>query len=307
MSDTPGYIKKVEIKSLWGRFDLEWNLNRDVNILAGINGSGKTTLLEMIWNTSLYPDRLYSSYNKIINEIRVELDNGEHIVENLKNKKFGQDVIFGEDKINTRWLSLPVDKVSTFEQPIRKEKEAQLLSMEENSSVKTDLDWELYQTQNAYKDYLITLGKKIEQEFKAGSKHENVIAQIYENLNLFKSIVNDFFAESDKIIDEESNTISFLNWKKEPISSHQLSSGEKQLLIILLKVLVQDNKSAVMFMDEPEISLHVDWQESLISKILALNPNVQLIIATHSPSLIMEGYEDKIVEMNDLIIKDRLK
>ena len=41
-------IARVEIKSLWNRFDLTWNLNPDVNILSGINGSGKSTILGCI-------------------------------------------------------------------------------------------------------------------------------------------------------------------------------------------------------------------------------------------------------------------
>lgn len=45
------YIKKVEIKNLWNKYDIEWNLNEDVNILAGINGIGKTTILNLIVGT----------------------------------------------------------------------------------------------------------------------------------------------------------------------------------------------------------------------------------------------------------------
>ena len=44
---------------------------------------------------------------------------------------------------------------------------------------------------------------------------------------------------------------------------YQLSSGEKQILVILLTVLVQDKRHGVLFMDEPEISLHVEWQQRL--------------------------------------------
>ena len=53
-------------------------------------------------------------------------------------------------------------------------------------------------------------------------------------------------------------------------------------------------------MDEPELSLHVDWQEKLIDKILQLNPNCQLVIATHSPSLLFNGWDSNVVNIEDL-------
>ena len=56
---------------------------------------------------------------------------------------------------------------------------------------------------------------------------------------------------------------------------YQLSSGEKQILIILLTVLVEDNQPYVLFMDEPEVSLHLEWQKRLVDLCLELNPNVQ--------------------------------
>ena len=60
-------------------------------------------------------------------------------------------------------------------------------------------------------------------------------------------------------------------------------------------------------MDEPEISLHMDWQEKLIKYIRELNPNAQLIIATHSPAIIMDGWLDRISELSDLIMHDKEK
>lgn len=45
-------------------------------------------------------------------------------------------------------------------------------------------------------------------------------------------------------------------------------------------------------MDEPEVSLHVEWQQRLISLIRELNPNVQIVLTTHSPALVMDGWLD---------------
>ena len=81
-----------------------------------------------------------------------------------------------------------------------------------------------------------------------------------------------------------------------------MSSGEKQMLAILLTVLVQDNQPYVFFMDEPEVSLHVDWQQQLIDLVLELNPNVQIILTTHSPAVIMNGWMDKVTEVTDITL-----
>ena len=72
----------------------------------------------------------------------------------------------------------------------------------------------------------------------------------------------------------------------------------------MLTVLVQDNKPYVLFMDEPEVSLHVDWQQQLIDLILGLNPNVQIILTTHSPAVIMNGWMDKVTEVSDIIVNN---
>ena len=72
------------------------------------------------------------------------------------------------------------------------------------------------------------------------------------------------------------------------------------MLAILLTVLVEDNLPYVLFMDEPEVSLHVEWQERLIELILSLNPNVQIILTTHSPALVMNGWMDRVTEVSDI-------
>ena len=44
MEQQADYIQRIEIKGLWGRFNIQWDLRPDVNILSGINGVGKTTI-----------------------------------------------------------------------------------------------------------------------------------------------------------------------------------------------------------------------------------------------------------------------
>ena len=65
-------------------------------------------------------------------------------------------------------------------------------------------------------------------------------------------------------------------------------------------MLIQDQQRCVLFMDEPEVSLHVEWQQQLISLIRKLNPNVQIILTTHSPAVIMNGWIDAVTEVSDI-------
>ena len=121
----------------------------------------------------------------------------------------------------------------------------------------------------------------------------------------FIVLVNTFFGETKKRmeIDRQENSLMFIDDSNnhQKITLGQLSAGEKQMLLILLTVFLMDSKPAILLMDEPELSLHVTWQEKLITSIRKLNPNCQLILTTHSPSIFALGWEDKLVFTEDII------
>lgn len=112
--------------------------------------------------------------------------------------------------------------------------------------------------------------------------------KISERLNLFMDIVNNLFEGRKVFYITDSNEISFLCGKRGGMSLYDLSSGEKQLIILLGEVLLNGEKQCLYIADEPEISLHVTWQEALAKNIFALNPNVQILFATHSPDIVSE-------------------
>ena len=82
---------------------------------------------------------------------------------------------------------------------------------------------------------------------------------------------------------------------EEAIFSDKLSAGEKQMLSFLCYNFFFDN--SVIFIDEPELSLHTDWQRLLFPTLLKQQKNNQFIIATHSP-FIYSKYEDKEIIIN---------
>lgn len=113
--------------------------------------------------------------------------------------------------------------------------------------------------------------------------------------------MDSLFADTGKKIIRTENEIRF-SQIGEVLVPYQLSSGEKQILAILLTVLVEDNLPYVLFMDEPEVSLHIEWQKQLIDLILQTNPNIQIILTTHSPAVIMNGWMDKVTEVSDITV-----
>ena len=81
---------------------------------------------------------------------------------------------------------------------------------------------------------------------------------------------------------------------KDAISSDKLSSGEKQMLSFLCYNAFHNNMP--IFIDEPELSLHVDWQRLLLPTLLDQSTGNQFFIATHSP-FIFSGYQYKEIPL----------
>lgn len=76
------------------------------------------------------------------------------------------------------------------------------------------------------------------------------------------------------------------------IGISRLSSGEKHVIKILLSAMESGVSSLII--DEPEISMHIDWQRNLIENIRSINPECQLICATHSPEIMADIKDEEI-------------
>jgi energy-coupling factor transporter ATP-binding protein EcfA2 len=322
MTNKINCIQKVEIYGLWNRFDIIWNLNSDVNILAGVNGSGKTTILNYVYEL-ISAHKNPDLYAGIIKVIKLFFDNGsywlcEYISENdtikniEKNTRNNYDIALETHEYSIKFFGiklnelnnlLNVDFIGTFDNSLKQSEAVKKLS---DDNVNTELDWEIYHLQKKYLDYQLNISKRKDAVIDESHNIKEVLKKIKYPQTRCLEIIDNLFSETGKVINKNKNQIEFLLGDKE-ITPFQLSSGEKQLLIILLTVLVQDNKPSILFMDEPEISLHIEWQKKIIQYIRELNPNVQVIIATHSPALIMEGWQDKVFEVRDLIVKDNSK
>ena len=125
--------------------------------------------------------------------------------------------------------------------------------------------------------------------------------EISERIMQFEELINRLFAETEKVMAIKDGQLLFRTKSGHLCQIEDLSSGEKQLLLILLRVFLLEEKQAVIFMDEPEISLHIGWQQQLLDVLTALNKNAQFFLTTHSPSMFGRGWGDKVIYMEDII------
>ena len=272
------YIKKIEIDSLWsGRKHIVWELDPKVNILSGINGVGKSTII-----------------NKVVKGLSAGGEFPSHMMKGVKLDVEPEDA---------RWIRY--DMIRSLDTNL-----TQTLSEGEGFLRQASpsfggvgggslLDIQLYQLQRKFLDYQVNVGNRIIEQLQSGNM--DAAQQLSQKKKRFQDIVDELFAETGKRIVRTENEIRFTQIG-EQLLPYQLSSGEKQMLIILLTVLVEDDESYVLFMDEPEVSLHIEWQKRLIDLCLELNPNLQIILTTHSPAVVMNGWVDSVTEVSDITV-----
>lgn len=130
---------------------------------------------------------------------------------------------------------------------------------------------------------------------KLAEKKEN----IFLPKELFLQLINQFFQRKRLKVDD-GNRIYALTQSGKSLEPTFLSSGEKQLLILLSEALLQREETFIYVADEPELSLHVEWQSKLVSSLKRINPNCQIIFATHSPDII-GPFSEKIINMERVV------
>jgi predicted ATP-binding protein involved in virulence len=278
MAKYADYIKRIEIDSLWsGKKHIIWELNRQVNILSGTNGQGKSTIL-----------------NKVVKGLAAGGEFPSHMLKGVRLDVVPEDA---------KWIRY--DMIRSLDSNLQQTLSEgdgfirQALSALTGVGGGSLLDIQLYSLQRKFLDYQVKIGNRIIEKLQAGDTE--AAQQLSQKKKRFQDIVDDLFSETGKRMIRTENELRFTQIG-EVLLPYQLSSGEKQMLIILLTVLVEDNLPYVLFMDEPEVSLHIEWQKRLIDYCVELNPNVQIILTTHSPAVVMNGWVDSVTEVSDITV-----
>ena len=324
-------IERVKIEKLFGEKDVDWKLRPDVNVLVGKNGLGKSTILKIIEESvSSYDDirdifnfyeRTYVYFfNNNERNLRVGIYDKYSLIDYSKkmftnesfwkgfeefliNNKTEQDlqtfqklsqnmddfeISFIEHIKNTSFDRVSKNITDRFTSKILPTETISTINMSANS---------INQITTSSGQHGTLLDFEIENELQRLFKLQN---SSLEN-NVIEAL-NNFFNETNKTVKINNQELKVYLTPEREISFKHLSSGERQVIYIFLKVANATKDNALILMDEPEISLHLAWQEKLISEIRKVNDKSQLIIVTHSPAIVMNGWMDSFIDINDIFV-----
>ena len=116
---------------------------------------------------------------------------------------------------------------------------------------------------------------------------DNVLAKV----ETLKRIANARFLYKQVAVSEDGIVVT--TSEGQPLDLEMLSSGEQHELVLLYGLLFRVSGDALIMIDEPELSLHVAWQEKFISDIdgIAKLSGFRVLLATHSPQIIGDRYD----------------
>lgn len=139
--------------------------------------------------------------------------------------------------------------------------------------------------------------KALKVYFEDFEKKYNVFEDFVYQLELFTEIVNSRLKFKEiKISRDEGIVVYKKNNTEDKLRLNQLSSGEKQEIVLFYELIFDIEQNVHLLIDEPEISLHIEWQLKFMDDLLriASYKNLRVAVATHSPQIINNHWDIQI-------------
>jgi len=152
--------------------------------------------------------------------------------------------------------------------------------------------------------FILSLISRTFSIIQISKEHESQKNEVFSPIENFWKYLKGFMPTKQFTINKEGRGDIDITLKENSNSSSinitSLSSGEKQLFILLTEALLQKNKPYLFIADEPELSLHIGWQKQILKELLNLNSNAQIIVATHSPE-VAGSFPEHVINMQNII------
>lgn len=118
----------------------------------------------------------------------------------------------------------------------------------------------------------------------------------------FTSVSNRYLGDKEIIYNESNVSVKIVRKKSGKLLDFEfLSSGEKQIISLFSLLYLQDKKELAIFFDEPELSLAMEWQKTLLPDIINSGKCQFLFSTTHSPFIFDNEYQKVTVDLSEYI------
>ncbi|MBU1390718.1 MAG: AAA family ATPase [Gammaproteobacteria bacterium] len=245
----------------------------------------KSQIIEKVMIDSELVGQVSKAFNKISNAIHSNLNEVDVDVEGYVRKLQDAGINVPEDKLKEHfgmWKHLNESVKKNFDE--MRQKEANVKSTDKQkteASQRFNSSYFSLFAMTHFHDRFLSIVKDV----------ENMQEEKYELTKSFRDYeveVNKYL-NGKKVFSLTSDGKFHVRSGSRNIRMSELSSGEKHILSILGKAALSSDEGAVFVADEPELSLHLDWQRMILPSIIKLSPKSQVIVATHSPSIYAVG------------------
>ena len=230
---------------------------------------------------------------KIANELEAIRERTRSQLTNL-TASYLKDIISNRaDAVETELLRQIDDDIVTA---VLNRVEENTLSFEDKREVKSAIGrirsgGSVFEARDKYLAYFFS---RLLEIYVALAESERNIRKLVETCNRYferKSLVYNDAAFTAKIVDADDSQLS---WKV-------LSSGEKQVASLFTHLFLTRDREQTVIIDEPELSLSVQWQKSLLPDISDSDACKLLIAVTHSPFIYANKLDAYAVDLSKCI------
>ena len=125
-----------------------------------------------------------------------------------------------------------------------------------------------------------------------------VLEDLAKRVRLLLESLNGKFRHKKVRVDREAG-LAVAGDDSDTLPLDSLSSGEQHELILHYDLLFRVPSNTVVLLDEPELSLHIEWQSKFLDDLMAIVKlsHFDALVATHSPYIVGER-DDLMVELS---------
>lgn len=272
-----------------------------------LGNSNKKNIDESLYIAEMYFKSYWDHINRVENMLNIQLRN--QILKQLSTPFDDKDILDVFDINTNSFIGIVKDLQYFIEDDVYENVESLLKKFSKTSS-----SYQYYKDEikilnaSQFMIHSFTLAQlsKLKNVAELAKSRKVYLDKQKNNADNILLTINSLFNDTEKEIRIDNHRkrnlyFNLLNSNKQ-ISLSYLSSGEKQLVIFFIFSLIQfkNAKNKVLLIDEPELSLHVEWQSKLLPLIMGNNERKQIIIATHSPDIIGDFY-DRCVEVKGVL------